>query len=254
MMRRNWRGAGRSVVCLALLWLGACADLPGRPDEADRPIRPNDVKSVDVLYGQNCAGCHGAEGRLGAARPLADPLYWAIVNDAEVQGVVARGVAGTAMPAFALSEGGTLSDAQIAILSDGLRTRWSGPDSAAPGLPTWAIQPGQNGKRGRVDQGAQVFASRCAVCHGGKGEGGIAPGSLVDASYLSLVSDQALRSAVLFGRTDLGMPDFRGGSGEKPLSPDEIADLVAWMASHRVAYPGRPYNESDAAGVGEDGP
>ena len=58
--------------------------------------------------------------------------------------------------------------------------------------------------------GKNVFAMACASCHGPEGRGGPKGGSIVDPSYLALVSDQGLRTTVMAGRPDLGMPDWRG--------------------------------------------
>ena len=44
-------------------------------------------------------------------------------------------------------------------------------------------------------------------------------GSVVDESYLLLVSDQALRSTVLFGRIDLGCPSYLGPYPGQPDRP-----------------------------------
>ena len=53
------------------------------------------------LYGQNCAGCHGEDGKGGAAIALADPVYLAIADDAILRRATAGGIPGTSMPAFA---------------------------------------------------------------------------------------------------------------------------------------------------------
>jgi mono/diheme cytochrome c family protein len=58
-------------------------------------------------------------------------------------------------------------------------------------------------------------------------------GSVVDPAYLGLVSDQYLRTVVIAGRPDLGMPGFREYVPGKPMTPEEISDVVAWLASHR---------------------
>jgi mono/diheme cytochrome c family protein len=83
-----------------------------------------------------------------------------------------------------------------------------------------------------VKRGATVYQTYCAKCHGPEGKGGETGGSVVDASYLALVSDQGLRTAVIAGRVDLGMPDWRGYVPGKPMTDQEISDVVAWMASH----------------------
>ena len=54
-----------------------------------------------VLYRNNCAGCHGADGTLGPAPPLNDSLFRAIVPTEEIERVLTFGRPGTPMPAFA---------------------------------------------------------------------------------------------------------------------------------------------------------
>jgi hypothetical protein len=65
-------------------------------------------------------------------------------------------------------------------------------------------------------------------------------GSIVDGSYLALISDQALRSIVIAGRPDEGMPDWRTDAAQ-PLTDQQITDIVAWLSSKRIANPGQPY-------------
>jgi cytochrome c oxidase cbb3-type subunit III len=230
---------------LAIAFLAAGCDwMPGRPTEADRPVLPSEVKGFAVLYRRNCAGCHGADGRLGAARPLNDPLYLALVSEKTLRQIIAQGTPGTASPAFAESAGGDLTDEQIDILAHDMRQNWGAQEQFKNvGLPPYslkaAIATGQapaDPKRGR-----RVYATYCARCHGPDGNGGPDAGSVVDGSYLALVSDQALRTTVIAGRTDLGMPDWRANVPGRPMTGQEISDVVAWLASHRVPFPGQPF-------------
>jgi cytochrome c oxidase cbb3-type subunit 3 len=222
------RAAVAAVFALSLL--AGCDRLPGKPKESQRPLSPAQVKSFDVLYTQNCAGCHGAAGNFGAATELANPAYQALVDDATLSRIIRQGVPATAMPSFAQSAGGYLTDAQIAILIDGMRARWkSGPP--LKDAPPYAAAPGDPA------QGAQVFARSCASCHGPDGKGGArAPGSIVDRSYLMLVSDQALRTLVIAGRRDLGHPDWRQYPPGQPLTAQQVADVVAWLAAKRPRF------------------
>src|SRR5260370_4886288 len=101
----------RCVVILFILALGGasgCHRLPGKPSEADRWVAPSEVANFDQLYRQNCSGCHGADGRLGAARPLNDPLYLSLVSPDDLRGVISSGVPSTTMPAFGQHFGGNL--------------------------------------------------------------------------------------------------------------------------------------------------
>src|SRR5262249_12513135 len=154
---------------------------------------------------------HGPEGRGGAAIGLADPVYLAIADDATIRNVVAAGVRGTAMPAFAQSAGGMLTDAQIGVITSGIRA-WSKPgalDGArAPSYATKAT--------GDVRRGGAAFGTYCASCHGARGEGSAKGSAIANDSYLALVSDQGLRTVVIAGRPDLGAPDWRGNVPGRP--------------------------------------
>jgi cytochrome c oxidase cbb3-type subunit 3/ubiquinol-cytochrome c reductase cytochrome c subunit len=229
-----------AALCGGLLLLAACDDLPGKPTREERYELPTKVTSFAGLYGENCAGCHGADGKLGPARSLNDPLYLAVASDVDLAAVIANGVPGTAMPAFSVAAGGFLTDQQIATLVREMRARWARPDDVAGvTLPPYAAPPGD------AALGEQAFAAHCASCHGDDGTGGTVRGSVVDPSYLALVSDQSLRSTVIAGRPDLGMPDFRGAQGAPPMSEEQIANVVAWLAAQRREYPGRPFPRSD---------
>jgi cytochrome c oxidase cbb3-type subunit 3/ubiquinol-cytochrome c reductase cytochrome c subunit len=228
---------GPAGLC-ALLLLG-CEAMPGRPNPADRYVVPAQVTSFGALYRQSCAGCHGTDGRLGAARPLNDALYLALVPPDRLREIIARGVPGGMQHAFAASAGGPLTDAQVDILAREMRARWGRPgEFAAASLPSYSAPAGD----GAADpqRGRQVFAAACAPCHGTEGTGGPKAGSVVDASYLALVSDQALRTAVIAGRPDLGMPDWRGYISGRPLTAREVSDVVAWLVSQRRPPAGRP--------------
>ena len=224
----------RLLVVLSAMMLG-CESMPGRPQPEDRPKRPSEIASFDVLWSSSCAGCHGEDGSMGAARSLADPLYLAWASDRDLRLAIQQGVRGGLMPAFADGHGGPLTDEQVEILVRGMRERWAKSDRfRGVRFPPYAAPLGQ------ASRGAEVYREYCARCHGDGGEGGEVRGSIVDPSYLALVTNQALRSVVVAGRTDLGMPGYRELVPGKAMSDREIADVVAWLADHRVEFPGRP--------------
>jgi cytochrome c oxidase cbb3-type subunit III len=231
-----------AAMALASVALVGCDAMPGRPRPADQPPLPSQVMGFAELYGQFCAGCHGTDGRLGAARPLNDPVYLALVPPDRLRQIIAQGVPGTAMPGFAPAAGGPLTQAQVDALIHEMLQRWSRPSpSPEVPLPPYAAQAmGANGSpAGDPEQGLRVYAEACASCHGADGKGGAKGGSVVDAAYLALVSDQALRTAVIAGRTDLGMPDWREDIPGQPLTAEQIADVVAWLAAQRGPVVGR---------------
>lgn len=225
-----------AAVGLAVLMYG-CADAPGRPRPSDTPVVPNEVSDFNVLYGGNCAGCHGSQGSGGAAIALRDPVYLAIANNTILRNVVTNGIPGTSMPAFAQSAGGMLTDNQVDVIVRGIRERWSKPDALGGSMP-----PSYSSKEpGNASRGSTVYATYCQSCHGIGGHGGQKASSIVDGSFLALLTDQEIRTVVIVGRPELGAPDWRNDVLGKPMSAQEVSDVVAWLASQRSQFPGTPY-------------
>ena len=228
------RGAVTALAMGLVLATAGCDGLPGKPKPADQQPLPSQVMAFGVLYAGNCAGCHGTDGRLGGSRPLNDPVYLALAPRERVRRVIADGVPGTLQPAFGSSAGGTLTDAQIDALVAGVFEKWGkSAQSDVAALPPYASSAG-DAARGRV-----VYATACAACHGPEGKGGPKGGAVADPSYLALVSDQYLRTTVIAGRSDLGMPDWRGYTPGQPLTEKQVSDVVAWLAAQRRPVPGR---------------
>jgi mono/diheme cytochrome c family protein len=223
--------------------LSACSSPPGRPTKDSEAPAPSEIRDFRTLYAENCAGCHGAEGRGGAAIALADPVYLAIVDAPAMREVIANGLHGTSMPAFAQSAGGMLTDKQIDVITSEIRSRWS-----RPGILTGADTPSYAAKSlGNVERGEASYRTYCSSCHGLQGQGGPKGSAITNDSFLALVSDQGLRTIVIAGRPELGAPDWRGNVTGKPMSDQEITDVVAWLASHRVQSPGQPYSVANNA-------
>jgi mono/diheme cytochrome c family protein len=232
-------------------------------------VPADQVADFDTLYRTHCAGCHGADGKLGPAPPLNDPLFLAIVPDDELLRVIREGrtVAPgkkSPMPAFSPGEGGSLSPAQakvwaelkeeipaaprqqspltaaqVQVLADGIKKRWGPPASPPGSAPPYLLRAGTGA--GKKDEGARVFARACAGCHGKEGEGverdGMRRRKINDPAFLALISDQQLRSYAITGRTDLGMPPYDGKTGRppdfQPMTSEEIDGLVALLACWR---------------------
>ena len=211
------------VMFLAALTAG-CGPAPGYPPQ---PVaQPENITDFSTLYNQNCAACHGANGQNGPAIDLANPEYQALVDDATLRKWISSGMPGTEMPAFAQSAGGMLTDAQVNALIAGMRQAWSRPNAFAGATPL----PYAQTVSGDTARGQQIYASRCAGCHDA------AKQDITSPDYLSLVSDQALRSIVIAGRPDIGQPDWRhdGQNSPTPLSAQEVDNIIAYLASLRT--------------------
>jgi mono/diheme cytochrome c family protein len=231
-----------SAACIATI---GCSRIPGRPGPGPEVVRPDEVLDFATLYKENCAACHGNYGKNGAAISLANPVYLAVAGEQTIQQTITKGVPGGLMPAFAKSSGGSLTDRQVAILSQAIMQQWGTPDLLAGAIPPpyTATLPAD------ADRGQQAYTAACARCHGTNGEGTPGDpktgagklGSIVNPAYLALISNQDLRSIVIAGRPDQGMPDWRSDSAQ-PLTDQQITDIIAWLASKRIAEPGQPYH------------
>jgi cytochrome c oxidase cbb3-type subunit III len=227
-----------TLAVLSTTLLSACSSPPGRPSANSEVPSPTDVSDFRTLYTENCAACHGTDGRGGAAIALDDPVYLAVINDEGMRKIIANGVKGTSMPAFAQSAGGMLTAKQIDVITREIRSRWS-----RPGTLDGANPPSYTAKStGDVQRGEAAYRTYCSSCHGAQGQGGPKGSAVTNDSFLALVSDQGLRTIVIAGRPELGAPDWRGNRPGKPMSDQEITDVVAWLVSHRVQNPGQPYS------------
>jgi mono/diheme cytochrome c family protein len=219
--------AGVPLTVVALLGAG-CSRFPEPRRGGATAIPADTTTGFNALYGENCAGCHGPDGKGGAARSLADPVFRQIANRATIRRVTAGGVPGTTMPPFAKTAGGTLTEQQIDAIVDGMRGWGSRDDENILNPPPYSTPTSGDPKRG-----AGVFAIFCSRCHGPDGRGGTDASSIVDPSFLSLVSNQGLRTTVIAGRPEVGAPDWRSNVPGRPMSPDDVSDVVAWLAVER---------------------
>jgi mono/diheme cytochrome c family protein len=220
----------RWIRCLSLAatmtMLVACGNGP------EQYVLPDQVVTFGTLYKDNCAGCHGQNGRHGAARPLNDGLYLALIGEDRLRHVIANGVPGTTMPPFAQDQGGILTDRQISVLADEMEKKWALPQEFDA-----AAMPAYEGPLGNAAAGAVTFRQYCAGCHGpdGTGVSGHKGGSAVDPAYLALVSDQYLRTTVIAGRSDEAIPNWRTYIPGNEMNPQEVSDIVAWLAAQRTS-------------------
>lgn len=209
-------------LCILLSFAAAC----GRPEGT--PVLAKDVTDFNTLFAENCAGCHGVGGKNGPAPILNDPLYLTIVPKDALRHTIESGVPGTPMPAFAQSEGGELYPAQVDALLNGMGQKWARPvEWNGLALPVYSASGGAPD----TAQGKQVFMAACARCHSDQGKAG----SIENASFLTLISDQGLRTSTIVGRPDFGVPNWRGYIPEHALTDQEITNVVGYLVSLRPA-------------------
>jgi cytochrome c oxidase cbb3-type subunit 3 len=126
-----------------------------------------------------------------------------------------------------------------------MRQHWyKGPVLGDHAPPYAAKGPGNAGA------GEAVYSDHCAMCHGevskdATGQLKVDPGAagpLINSSLLALITPQAIRTTVIVGRPDLGMPDWRDEPGST-LSDADITNVVAFLEAQRPARPGEVFGQ-----------
>ena len=245
--------AGLIAACAlhaAVLACTGCSSAPGYPKQGAELSRPENQLDFHALFKENCAGCHGESGRGGPSLPLNNPAFLAVAGEDNLEMIVGGGEKGTLMPAFAKEFGGMLTDEQVDAIVQGMLREWTHPvQFASAALPSFDDAPGNAGN------GQKTFETACARCHGDDGTGGrqarpqqgATPFSIVDSTYLSLISDQSLRSIVIAGHPESRQPDWRSYIPGHALTSQEISDVVAWLTQHRTPAKGPSTDRSSSA-------
>jgi mono/diheme cytochrome c family protein len=112
---------------------------------------------------------------------------------------------------------------------NGIEQNWAKPVNLnGATLPPYSAE----NETGDAAHGKRLFVRDCFMCHGQ----GAKVGPVTDPSFLALVSNQGLRTSIIIGRPDLGMPDWRFLNLGHALSDQDVADIVAYLASLRPQY------------------
>ncbi len=86
------------------------------------------------LFSENCAQCHGKNAAGGGSAPtLNSKQFLKATGDDQIRSVISTGVPGSAMQAWALDYGGTLTDEQVREVVTYLRSL----ETNAPSIPQW---------------------------------------------------------------------------------------------------------------------
>ncbi len=198
---------------------------PGRQEAAlERQVDEAAGRGAE-LYTSQCAVCHGPAGEGGIG-----PALKGITREAvELEKAIARGIAGTAMPAMSLEDGGPLQSHQIKDLGafilnwDQSRIEPSSIPVASPPVP--APAPSPIPPPVVVAAAAdELYTGKCAGCHGDKRQGvsGFAPELTPDS--LERLSHTEIQGILLNGLPGTAMPPFKG-----MLSQEEIDALVQYI-------------------------
>lgn len=206
---------------------------------ASRLGAPGLLESKALFHSRGCRGCHKVGGVGGDDGPeltrvgQMDPgqrSFGHVRGEHTVAGWLAEHfrkpsvvVPGSNMPEFGLSEQ-DVEDLVFYMLS--LR-RSNLPEAY---WPKDRVRAERFGEREFATDGATLYGTFCAACHGPKGEGMRYPGmpafpAIGNPDFLSLASDDFVRATVRGGRPGRRMPAW--GRTDGGLRPAEIDSVVA---------------------------
>jgi len=203
--------AGRAI------WTNRIANASYAEIAADPASMKHVRDSGRTLFGDNCAVCHGSEGKGGPGFPNLAAGSWLWGGSPEVIAETIRvGINGTSKQTRAaqmIAFGGVLDREQLSNVVTFVLSL-SGQKLTATELA-------------RLPAGKEVFAASCVACHGqdGKGKHDLGAPDLTDANWIYGGDPQSVMSSILYGRQGQ-MPSWEGR-----LSPTDIKVLALYAAS-----------------------
>ena len=259
--------SSKVALAIVILWLAAgCAgQQEGRASEelatSEEPLGriiegPGDAAVGWHLYGRHCQSCHGHDGQgqgpatrhlsmmprdltSGAFKFRSTPLG-ALPTDGDLYRTIARGLPGTAMPAFEH----TLAPRETWHLVQYIKTlspRFADPDERPDAQDVVFIAPRPEPDAASVARGRALYEQLgCPACHGAEGRGdGPAAAALTDAAgrpirpanfrrgvFKGGGRPQDIYRSIATGLASTPMPAF----GEM-MEPGELWHLVHYVQS-----------------------
>lgn len=182
-----------------------------------------------------CRGCHVVAGRGGALGPPLDGVAERLQAGFVVEMIAdpAAAAPGSAMPRQPLPR----REAEIlAAYLLGIEGPWRGAEPDAPGRVPATIGGHAVGSVAPGDDGAALYATWCAACHGPTGAGDgwnaaalpVPPTAHADAAVLSPRPDDVLYDGIHGGGWVLGRSPLMPAFGAS-LTPEQIDTLVAHL-------------------------
>ncbi len=189
---------------------------------------PEKLEEGAQLFAENCAICHGADGkgRIGATLNQDWP---SIRPDLTVKNAIVNGINGSVMPAWSQAKGGPLTDSQIEALVVYILNWQTGGYPQVTPLPTATLLPPITPVPevdGDPNRGAQLFVTNCVVCHGEQGEGRV--GATLAKEWPGIRPDLSVQSAIANGLRGTKMPAWSISNGG-PLTDEQIQDLTSFI-------------------------
>lgn len=202
-------------------WVDMLASADFDTLRADPDLMARALATAGPLYGQNCQACHGAGGIGGPGFPRLNDDIWLWGGTADDIATTLRVGINSAhpdthfaqMPAFGRDE--LLSRAEISVLTDYVLTLGNGviPEDAS--------------------EGAVLFQTNCAACHGEDARGieGTGAPNLTDADWVYGGDATSIRQTLIAGRQGQ-MPSW-----QSRLTEAEIRAMALYVENLAGAGP-----------------
>ncbi len=180
-----------------------------------------------MLYAENCAACHGANGEGSALAPaLNSAELRARLADADLARIITQGVPGTLMASWDAA----LEDQEVTDLVGFLRD-WEAIEAAGVAMPV-VEAPAIDMSPEAVATGQWLYGLLCAQCHGTTGFGSPMAPALNNALFLGQTPDAAIQQIIALGVQGTSMPAWGGR-----LTEADIAALTAYLRSWEPTAP-----------------
>jgi cytochrome c oxidase cbb3-type subunit 3 len=200
-------------------WTARIAAAPFAEVSADPALMRHVRDTGRTLFADNCAVCHGTEGRGGPGFPnlAAGSWLWGGTPEAIAE-TIRVGINGTAKDTrasqmMAFGRDGVLQREQVLAVVSYVRSL-SGQKLA-------------EAEQARVPAGKEIFAANCVACHGPEGKGlhDLGAPDLTDANWIYGGDEQSVFNSVHGGRQG-HMPSWEGR-----LSPTDIKLLALYVGT-----------------------
>lgn len=207
----GWMLIPRQSVALASSTGGAS---PGPTRGAGQPTGAGGVPA-STLFQQDCAACHGENGRGTTRGPSLAGVGEAAVDFELSTGRMPKRDASATLPPYRA----ILPAADIEALDQYVTAMVA---SGGPGIP--AVDPAA----GDESKGEALFMENCAACHGAGGAGGV----LFDRPVPKITGATPTQTGEALRVGPAEMPVF----GPHQISPAEVNDIAAYIKSMQHPY------------------
>lgn len=130
----KWMVWGAALMAVMIVFFGIY--LWFEPSNRADALETHEAEMVTLgseVYSVNCVACHGAEGEGGIGPALNSSQFLSDTVDDQINALVAVGIPGSQMAAYALEYGGALTAEEVDAVTAFLRS-W---EEEAPDNPDW---------------------------------------------------------------------------------------------------------------------